>query len=315
MNANPRAPFASLPDEQRDALTGALATATESEARRLQCILRLADGRTLQSTADELGVEVSTVSFWIAIYKEGGIEALARPPASRTLAATLTPCQINESKDTMPEAFTARETQALQTLVAEGPSPAAARASALLACAAGKTHAKVAAEMRVHPQTITKWFGLFRNEGVQGLQPSAVRVLPLTKRQSDALLELRRTTQAPRVKLRVSAILERSKGATFEQIAEKLGVRPSSVCEWVRAYREEGIGALRETVPRYRLKTGDADAIKRALLNASSPAEKIDLQMVQARLGGESLVEIAERFGITRQRVHQRLKTYLRRTT
>jgi len=82
----------------------------------------------------------------------------------------------------------------------------------------------------------------------QPLQSMANRVkrLVLSEVERHSLLGLMKDTRSKREYRRVSAILEKADGLTYEAIAAKHGVNVKTVRRWLEAYEADGLNGLRD---------------------------------------------------------------------
>ncbi|WP_405146956.1 IS630 family transposase [Sphaerisporangium sp. NBC_01403] len=146
-----------LTDAERALLCGLTAQASEL-ASRAKIVLACAEpGASNAEVARELGMSVATVRRWRIAFAEGGTQALLDKPRTGRPKAELT--VSDEERATLQR--WARRAKSSQVL--------AMRSQIVLACAAGKDNKQIAAELRVHPDTVSKWRTRFLRLRLEGL--------------------------------------------------------------------------------------------------------------------------------------------------
>ena len=71
-----------------------------------------------------------------------------------------------------------------------------------------------------------------------------MKIIRLTAQQRQEISERRRQAQDRRIYQRLSAVLWSDAGRTREEVAELLGVSTRQVGDWLRIYRNKGLGEL-----------------------------------------------------------------------
>ena len=146
-----------LTSAERDQLL-ALAGGGSRVAVRARIVLACSEpGVVYARLADELGVSVMTVHNVRRRFAESGLAGLADRPRSGRPKPGLS---LTEDERDQLQRW-ARRSSSTQAL--------ALRSKIILACADGSSNTKVAAELRVREQTVTKWRARFVNRRLEGL--------------------------------------------------------------------------------------------------------------------------------------------------
>ncbi|MEU7748221.1 helix-turn-helix domain-containing protein [Nonomuraea sp. NPDC049158] len=131
-------------------------------ADRARIVLACADsGVSNAQVARDLGMAVATVRRWQTTFARDGMDALSDRPRSGRPKAELT---VNADERATLQRW-ARRTKSAQIL--------AMRSKIVLGCADGKDNQQIAAELRVHPDTVSKWRSRRRSTGRQAVEQTA----------------------------------------------------------------------------------------------------------------------------------------------
>ncbi|MCA2230491.1 IS630 family transposase [Nonomuraea aurantiaca] len=156
-HSGPPAAEIHLTEAERARLIG-MSAEPSRVAIRAKIVLACAEpGASNAQVARELGIAVGTVRKWRAAFAEGGLDGLVDEARTGRPKAELT---VTDQERAMLQRW-ARRAKSSQVL--------AIRSKIVLGCAEGKDNQQIAAKLRVHPDTVSKWRHRFLQLRLDGL--------------------------------------------------------------------------------------------------------------------------------------------------
>ncbi len=146
-----------LSERERARLIGMSAESSRVAVRARIVPACAGPGISTAQVARDLGLAKSAVRKWRAAFARGGLEALANDVRTGRPKAELT---VSQDERAMLQRW-ARRAKSAQVL--------AMRAKIVLGCADSKDNKQIAAELRMHPDTVSKWRHRFLRLRLDGL--------------------------------------------------------------------------------------------------------------------------------------------------
>jgi transposase len=146
-----------LTEAERARLIGMSAESARAAIRAAIVLACAEPGTSNAQVARELGIAVVTVRKWRAAFAQGGLDALADEARTGRPKAELT---VTDQERAVLQRW-ARRAKSSQVL--------AMRSKIVLGCADGMANQQIAEQLRVHPDTVSKWRHRFLRLRLEGL--------------------------------------------------------------------------------------------------------------------------------------------------